>query len=69
MTVIDLAERRASRSRPLMCACGSTWFSLVVDDAQLGDDTPGAVAVAADGSIFGYAGKFRCRDCGNDFKP
>lgn len=62
MNVVDLTERRraAGPAEPLRCACGGEWFELRVGERS------GAVTIAQDGTITGYAGMPVCRDCGAD---
>lgn len=62
--VIDLASRRpSSPTDNVACRCGSGWWTL-----RGTADTPGldhgAVAVANDGRITGYAGELFCLECG-----
>lgn len=60
--VVELGARRpASSSDPLVCACGSHWF-----DLRLDEDAPGAVTLSVGGSVTGYAGVPVCRECGRN---
>lgn len=72
MSIVNLDQRRRAAAQGSRadgaCGCGGRWFRPVIEDAA-GGERPGAVVLAADGQVCGYAGVMRCIECGNDFKP
>ncbi|WP_369042195.1 hypothetical protein [Streptomyces sp. Midd1] len=66
MTVIDLNERRTAKEPErgyAACPCGSGWFELRAGTGK------GAVCLAEDGTVTGYAGHPHCIECGTAWRP
>jgi predicted RNA-binding Zn-ribbon protein involved in translation (DUF1610 family) len=69
--VVDLTSRRTpapTSDANMTCSCGSGWWTLRGSADTPGPDH-GAVVVARDGRITGYAGEFRCLECGQPGTP
>jgi hypothetical protein len=63
--VVNLDERRPPEfegTPPVICPCGSWWFELKCDHPRV--PAHGAITLARNGSITGYAGIPHCVACG-----